>query len=97
MRRPYSISKPSKGRRTYRYRLPGMTSYKSTGKTTRAEAERYVLAILNGEIDTDTEKTTAGDELKKKTVTGQRQLHHWTGRNPKQLLQSLRDCLQLSI
>ncbi len=71
MRKPYSISKPPKGRKTYRYKLPGMSSYRSTGKTTRAAAEKYVIGLAKGEFHDNTENMTLKAFAAKMFVPGE--------------------------
>ncbi|MFZ7132858.1 MAG: hypothetical protein ACOWWR_10910 [Eubacteriales bacterium] len=47
MQKPYRLKKRGK---IWQYKLPNETSFHSTGKTVRADAEKYVIDVLSGTI-----------------------------------------------
>ncbi len=47
MKQAYSISKAAKEQTCSRYKVPGMSCYRSTGKTTKREATELVLNLLS--------------------------------------------------
>lgn len=68
MQQPYLIYRRSK---VYYYRLRGEKTFHSTGKTTKAAANEFVLAILNGENPNGGSDATLRDITKTLFIPGE--------------------------
>lgn len=68
---PFSLKKPTRDRKCYQYKIPGMTCYRSTGKTTKRDAKEFVLELIEGKGPKTRETVTIASFSQSLFVPGQ--------------------------